>query len=185
MSDPRPPLSTTTSLKPAASVLAIAVAVLTIFLGINLIEAKPNPTTTTLPIIVGGLPATTGPSAMSTVCAHGGVIPSDVDSALVSPEGSLTSVAPRIRNAGAGDFDCEGTFVTPASPGRILGFYQAQLSVRGWRLFSRGSSTGQPQFLFQRASSDGFYWVIGVTVTHSHGSSSTWMFRVYQNSESV
>ena len=36
--------------------------------------------------------------------------------------------------------------------------------ARGWDLFSRGSSNGAPSSLFQKAGTDTFYWVVGITV---------------------
>ncbi|HEY5103987.1 MAG TPA: hypothetical protein VII65_02985, partial [Acidimicrobiales bacterium] len=61
----------------------------------------------------------------------------------------------------------------------------AQLEARGWNLFSKGSSTGKPQSLFQKAGNDGFYWVVGVTVTTSTKNNVAWTFRIYQNSQTI
>ena len=61
-------------------------------------------------------------------------------------------------------------------------FFDAQLEARGWSLFSKGASNGEPQSLFQKAGSDGFYWEVGVTVTKTSASTVYWTFRIYQNS---
>ena len=54
--EPRPPLTTTTSIWPAAGVLIFAVVVLAVFMVINLISDQGVSTTpTTLPVVVGGL----------------------------------------------------------------------------------------------------------------------------------
>jgi hypothetical protein len=67
----------------------------------------------------------------------------------------------------------------------LLGYYSAQLKARGWNLFSQGASNGSPQDLFQKAGSDTFYWVIGVTVTSSSATSTHWTYQIYQNSETI
>ena len=74
---------------------------------------------------------------------------------------------------------------TGANGPSLINFYDAQLESRGWNLFSSGASNGDPQSLFQKAGSDGFYWVIGVTVTTSNAARVDWTFRIYQNSETI
>jgi hypothetical protein len=59
------------------------------------------------------------------------------------------------------------------------------LEARGWSLFSKGASNGSPQSLFQKAGSDSFYWVVGITVHSSTKSSCRWTFTIYQNSGAV
>ena len=88
-------------------------------------------------------------------------------------------------NAGAGDFDCYQPLVTTTNSASLLKFYKSQLEVRGWNLFSQGSSKGSPQSLFQKAGNDGFYWVVGITITKSSHNLVDWTFRIYQNSETV
>jgi hypothetical protein len=89
-------------------------------------------------------------------------------------------------NLGAGDFDCVLPLTTThASASSLISFFNAQLEARGWNLFSKGASNGDPQSLFQKAGSDGFYWEVGVTVTKSSASSVQWTFQIYQNSETV
>jgi hypothetical protein len=182
---PRPPLTTTTSILPAMIVVGVAVATLAIFLTINLV-ANPRVTTThtTLPIIVGGLAQDPANHALSG-CQQAGNPPSDIATALMLPVDTVATGATRHRNAGAGEYDCERAFSSATSSARLLGFYRAHLEARGWHLFSRVSGGGQPQLLFQRAGSDTFYWVVGVTVTQHRPSTTRWTFRIYQNSAAI
>ncbi len=153
------------------------------FLLIDTIFNPTTTTTTTIPIVVGGLSPQTSPALLST-CANDAVTPGNIRPGVLLPEGTTPRGPATIANQGAGDFDCFRHLATHASAGRILGFYQGQLEARGWTLFSQGSGTGTPQMLFQKAGSDSFYWVIGVTVTQS-GSTSQWTYRIYQNSSAI
>ena len=184
--DLRPPLTTTTSLWPAAAVLGLAVVVLAGFMLINIIASpRVQTTSTTLPVVVGslGLAATSPARAL---CTATNAVPANVASGIVTPVHTTVAPGGLIVNQGAGDFDCVEPFTTAnASAGALLSFFDGQLSVRGWNLFSKGSSTGKPQSLFQKAGNDGFYWIIGVSVTASHHGSTTWTFRLYQNSETI
>ena len=185
MSDSRPPFGTTTSILPAASILGIAIGVLAIFLTLNIIASPRVSSTSTIPIVVGGLPVASGTSTFATTCNANQLVPDDVVRDLLLPVRTTQVHAPRVLNAGAGDFDCTADYRTTATSGEILGFFDDQLRVRGWHHFSTGSSKGEPQFLFQKSGSDGFYWIIGVTVTRSTSTTSTWTYRVYQSSETV
>lgn len=156
---------------------------LTIFLGLNGIASPGTATTTTIPVIVGGLNIDPSSTLLSQ-CANPAVTPSNITDGVIVPLGTFATAQTVIANQGAGDFDCFRTFDTASTASNLLGFYKAQLSVRGWNLFSQGASSGDPQLLFQKAGSDTFYWVIGVTVTRS-GPTSHWTFRIYQNSSSI
>jgi hypothetical protein len=183
--EPRAPLTTTTSIWPAAGVLIFAVLVLAVFLIINLISdqgvTKP---TTTLPVVVGGLDRAPS-AAVLDYCTSASEIPSNIDDVFLVPVGTTAKSGGNIPNAGAGDFDCYQPLVTTTDSASLLQFYKSQLEVRGWSLFSRGSSKGSPQSLFQKAGNDGFYWVAGITVTKSSHNVVDWTFRIYQNSETV
>jgi hypothetical protein len=186
MSDqPRAPLTTTTSIWPAAGVLIFAVVVLVVFMIINLISdqgvTKPQ---TTLPVVVGAI-AKAPSAAVLNFCTSRSEIPSNIDDVFLVPVGTTAKSAGSIPNAGAGDFDCYQPLVTTTNSASLLKFYKSQLEVRGWDLFSQGSSKGSPQSLFQKAGNDGFYWVAGITVTKSMSNSVDWTFRIYQNSETV
>jgi hypothetical protein len=186
MSDqPRPPLTTTTSIWPAAGVLIFAVVVLVVFLLINLISDQGvNTTPTTQPVVVGGLDKATS-SAVLHYCTSASEIPSNIDDVFIVPVGTMSASRGSIPNAGAGDFDCYQPLTTTTNGATLLKFYKTQLEARGWALFSQGSSKGSPQSLFQKAGNDGFYWVAGITVTKSSSNLVHWTFRIYQNSETV
>ncbi len=182
---PRAPLTTTTSIWPAAAVLIIAVAMLAIFLLLNLATNQGvTPTSTTLPVVVGGL-APAPSNAPLDYCRHTSEIPSNIAGAFLVPTGTRSVPGGNIPNAGAGDFDCYQPLVTPANSASLLAFYAAQLETRGWNLFSHGASNGAAQSLFQKAGSDSFYWIIGITVNRSTGANVHWTFRIYQNSVAI
>lgn len=181
---PRAPLTTTTSIWPAAAVLGIAVVMLALFMGINLMANQAVATTTTIPVIVGGLsPAPTG--AFLSDCKQPGNPPKNITPALMVPESTRANGGFRLPNAGAGDFDCYRSFITTAPANQVLAFYASELEARGWSLFSQGASNGAPQDLFQKAGSDTFYWVVGITVNTSSVKSTHWTYRIYQNSAAI
>jgi hypothetical protein len=99
--------------------------------------------------------------------------------------GTRIASAGTIPNAGAGDYDCYQPLITTTSSATLLNFYKTQLEARGWSLFSQGSSSGKPQSLLQKAGNDGFYWVVGISVTKSSSNLVHWTFRIFQNSETV
>lgn len=182
---PKAPLTTTTSLWPAAAILITAVVMLVVFMVINLVaDQGVAPTPTTMPIVVGALQAAPTASALE-YCMHNSVVPSNISGVFVVPTGTTTKPGANIPNAGAGDFDCYQPLVTSTNSGSLLDFYAAQLGARGWNIFSKGSSSGAPQSLFQKAGSDGFYWVVGVTVHSSSNGIVQWTFRIYQNSQTI
>jgi hypothetical protein len=173
---------------PALTVLLLAVGTLVIFLSINMIfdQGVSTPTSTTMAAtVVGAVPADTAPSPALAGCDAAANVPSNITDAFIWPAGT-TSASTTIVNAGAGDFDCVTTFTSSTySASQLLAFFNGELSVNGWNLFSQGASNGDPQYLFQKAGSDTFYWVVGVTVTRSRGSALTWTFRAYQNSSTI
>lgn len=186
--EPKPPLTTTTSLWPAAAVLGAAVVMLVIFLVINVVtnQGVIKETTTTLPLVVGGLQRDVAPGPALKYCLQSQEVPSNIADAFVMPVGTAPTGGASTPNSGAGDFDCyEPLVTTEANSASLINFYDAQLESRGWSLFSSGASDGDPQSLFQKAGSDGFYWVVGVTVTTSNATHVDWTFRIYQNSETI
>jgi len=186
--DPKPPLTTTTSLWPAAAVLGLAAVMLVVFLVINLVanQGVTKETTTTLPVVVGGLQRDVSPGPALKSCLQSVEVPSNIADAFVMPVGTSPTGGATTPNSGAGDFDCYEPLATiGASSAALISFYDAQLEPRGWSLFSTGASNGDPQSLFQKAGSDGFYWVVGVTVTKSSAARVDWTFRIYQNSQTI
>jgi hypothetical protein len=182
---PKAPLTTTTSIWPAAAVLGIAVVMLVIFMVINLVaDQGVATTTTTVPTVVGGLQSEPSGTLLSN-CKQPGNPPSNIDDAFLLPVTTRANGPFNLPNAGAGDFDCLRSFITQASPAELLGYYSTQLEARGWALFSTGSSKGSPQDLFQKAGADTFYWVVGITVNSTKSGSTNWTFRIYQVSETI
>ena len=185
-SKPKPPLTTTTSILPAAAVLGVAVLMLAIFMFINLVTDQGVSTTTTIPVIVGGV-SVDHSSTLLANCESPGTLPSNIVGGVIVPVTTRSRGPFQMPNSGAGDFDCYRPLATASSASALLGFYRAQLEARGWALFSSGASNGAPQYLFQKAGSDTFYWIIGITVDTGASSttSTAWTFRIYQNSESI
>jgi hypothetical protein len=180
----KPPLTTTTSIRPAMTVLVIAVATLAVFIVINAVAGTSvTQTPTTLPVVVGGLG--TAPGDELAGCRQPANPPADIATALRVPATSVVTARATVSNAGAGDFTCAATLRTAASPGRVLGYYRAQLEVLGWALFSTAPSHGHSQMLFQKAGADTFYWVVGVTIERAGPASTSWTYTVYQNSSSI
>ena len=180
----QPPLTTTTSILPAAMVLVVAVAMLAIFMFINLVVDQGVASTTTIPVVVGGLAIDTSSAALDN-CDPPSTIPLDIAPGLIVPASTHTRGPFRIPNAGAGDFDCSQPLRSATTASALLGFYKAQLEARGWALFSSGATNGAPQYLFQKAGSDTFYWIVGITVNSSRSESTNWTYRIYQNSEAI
>jgi hypothetical protein len=187
-SAPKPPVTTTTSLWPAAIILGLAVAMLGTFIFIDFLTDQTIVTkeTTTLPVVVGGLQANPSPGAKLQYCLQTEEVPSNITNAFVVPMNTVTRSGESTPDLGAGEFSCEQPFTTSgANSSAIIAFFNAQLQARGWSLFSHGASNGDPQSLFQNAGNDGFYWELGVTVTKSSATSVDWTFQIYQNSETV
>jgi len=180
---PKPPLTTTTSIWPAATVLVLGVLMLAVFLLINAVSDQGVTTPTTIAVVVGGL--STEQSHLLAGCEQPGTPPSNVVPALIVPTTTTATDSTSLPNQGAGDFDCARSFVSDVKPGELLGYYRAQLKAKGWNLFSQGASNGAPQDLFQKAGNDTFYWVIGITVTSSTVTSTHWTYQIYQNSETI
>jgi hypothetical protein len=186
--EPKAPLTTTTSLWPAAAVLGVAVIMLVVFMVINLVanQGVTKLSAAKTAVVVGGLQRDATPSASLLYCRQGQEVPTNIDDAFVFPVGTIARTGANTPNLGAGDFDCVLPLTTThASASSLISFFNAQLEARGWNLFSKGASNGDPQSLFQKAGSDGFYWEVGVTVTKSSASSVQWTFQIYQNSETV
>ena len=101
-----PPLSTTTSIKPAAIVLAIASATLVLFTGVGLITNPRVATTTTAPVyVIGTLERDRNATALS-ACELPGNPPADVVASLSIPIDSTARGAALWKGKGAGGFDC-------------------------------------------------------------------------------
>ena len=177
-----PPLSTTTSIKPAAIVLAIATATLVLFTGVGLITNPRVATTTTAPVyVIGTLERDRNATALS-ACELPGNPPTDVVASLSIPIDSTARGAALWKGKGAGGFDCTQRVETRHAETEVLAFYKAHFVAQGWKLFSEGPAykSGAQQLLFQKAGSDTFYWIAGITVAASTTQSTTYAFRLYQ-----
>lgn len=184
---PKPPVTTTTSIWPAAAILGLAVVMLGVFLLVDFVTSKGVvPPPTTLPAVVGGLTRDANPTPALKYCLQSEEVPSNLDSAFLVPDNTVPRSGANTPDLGAGEYDCiEPMSTTGATSGQIISFFNAQLETRGWSLFSKGASNGHPQSLFQKAGSDGFYWELGITVTKSTASHVDWTFEIYQNSDTV
>jgi hypothetical protein len=184
---PRPPLTTTTSLWPAAVILGLAVIMIGVFLLIDFATNKGVVSVpTTIPTVVGGLAIDAKPAPALQYCLQSQEVPSNLHDAFIVPEHTVARPGANTPDLGAGEYDCfEPMATTRASSNQIITFFDAQLEARGWSLFSRAASNGDPQSLFQQAGSDGFYWELGITVTKATSSTVFWKFTIYQNSGTV
>jgi hypothetical protein len=185
---PQPPVTTTTSLWPAAIILGLAIVMVGTFMFIDFLTNQTVVTkeTTTIPVIVGGLQADPSPGAKLQYCLQTEEVPTNIADGFVVPVNTATRNGESTPDLGAGEFSCEQPFVTTGtSSSAIITFFNSQLQARGWSLFSRSASNGDPQSLFQKAGDDGFYWELGVTVTKSTATSVDWTFQIYQNSETA
>jgi hypothetical protein len=147
---------------------------LVVFMVINLVanQGVTKLSAAKTPVVVGGLQRDAAPGASLLYCRQGQEVPTNIDGAFVVPVGTTARPGASTPNLGAGDFDCRQPMTTThASASSLIGFYNAQLEARGWNLFSKGASNGDPQSLFQKAGSDGFYWEVGVTVTKTSSTS--------------
>jgi hypothetical protein len=183
---PQPPLTTTTSIKPAAVVLGIAAFVLVFFTSINIVANPSVLTTTTIPIVVGALPIDTT-STLLVECQLPENPPTDISASLLIPTQSSAESAIRWRGKGPGGYDCARDISTVAPTSELLGFYKSQMEARGWKLFSRGDGfhSKKPQMLFQKAGSDTFYWILGVSVIRDSPTTTDYTFRVYQGASLI
>ena len=182
--DLKPPLTTTTSIWPAAMIMIIAVVMLAVFLGINIVadQGVTKTKTTAVPVVVGGL-ATDAHSTLLQNCHQPGNPPANIASAMIVPVDTSSTGPAQIPDEGAGEFDCYRPLSTTATPAAIISYYANHLEALGWGLFSKGTSTGTPQDLFMKAGSDGFDWVLGVTVTSTTSAATQWKYTIYQDSD--
>jgi hypothetical protein len=177
---PRPPLTTTTSIKPAATVLIAGAVMLVVFVLINVLFDS-STTTPTSVIVVGGLPPDRTSTLMSE-CVQGGAPPSDIASGLIVPIHSTATGPVNHHGNDPAAFDCSRGLHAPYSNAQILGFYVDQLRGLGWHQFSSGTAHGGgQQILFQKAGSDTFYWIEGVTTNPSATGQGGWTLRIYQD----
>jgi hypothetical protein len=177
--EPRAPLTTTTSIRPAASVLVIAMVMLIVFIAINTVfdqAAAPSQSTV---VVVGGLNLD-AQSHLFTACDVNGEPPSNIRSAFLVPI-DTRALSP-VNHHSHSSYDCSRELSSTHPQSQILGFYRDQLVARGWSLFSRGPAprTGKEEYLFSKAGNDTFFWVVGVIITSHHRASTHWTVYLQQ-----
>ena len=130
----KPPLTTTTSLWPAAAILIMAVVMLGVFLAVDFVTSKGVvPTPTTVPVVVGTLSRDTHPTAALKYCQQSEEVPSNLDNSFIVPVNTEPRSGANTPDLGAGEFDCiEPMQTTQATGGQIIKFFDAQLESRGW-----------------------------------------------------
>lgn len=174
---PAPPPTRRVSILPAAAVLGVAVLTLLVFGFLNLV-ASPRTTTTTQPVIFGGL--SVGRTTIFNTWTASGVVPANVASALIVPRGArlLSTVAV---GGGQDAFDREDRLVVAAPRSRLLGFYRTHLLASGWTVISTsGTAGGGVELLFQKGGTDGFYWEAGVVAAAPSARTTPYTLRLFQ-----
>lgn len=156
------------SLRPALVVLGVAfVLVLAFGVGSALTgSSSPSPGR---PTTVHGIPLATSPGAGALRPIEvPGTPPADVLGSIVVPAGSSTvSSTPW---DGLTQYSGTMRFSLRSSQAAVVAFFRKELLARGWSLLSVGAAHDQPgstEVLAQRASTDGWYWDIGVVVSPS------------------
>jgi len=106
---------------------------------------------TTIPTVVGGLPLDAKPGAALQYCLQSEEVPRNIDSAFIVPEETVPRPGANTPDLGAGEYDCyEPMATTGASSGALIKFFDTQLEARGWSLFSKGASNGDPNHCSKR-----------------------------------
>ncbi len=183
---PVPPLTTTTSIRPAMSVLLIGLVLLVGFLILDGVFGSPATAPPPSIVVVNGL-ATAPDNAVLAGCITPSNPPEDVSQAYLVPVGTVRAGTTRMQSNDPGGYDCTVRLFVKAPKAQVLGFYAAHFESQGWKVISTGMAAGGggEQELYERASSDTFYWVAGVTIVHSTPSSTTWNLRFYQDDSFV
>jgi hypothetical protein len=171
------------SILPAASVLALAVLTLVIVLIANSFDTS-IVTPTTLPVILGALPAASPATDASLFpkAVQEGVPPANIASVFIAPRGTTYVGADDTGGSGVDDYDSEWTYSVPAPRARLLGFYSANLKALGWHLFSTGAAPNGAgdELLFQKGGTDGSYWDSGVVAQPTAAEETIFTFRIFQ-----
>lgn len=117
----------------------------------------------TLPgVAVAALPA--GPDLAR--IASAGQPPADVVDALVVPAGARVT-GTRDEDAGVSQYDRSIELSVPATPSELRAFYRAELAHLHWTFLGEVPLDGGQgtEILAKRASTDGYYWEVGVLIT--------------------
>ena len=163
----RPPSARGISIRPAMTVLVLALVILGAFVTIGIVTshqpARVDTQRTESPVPGSALRAVPAANQLS-VISQGGEPPANVVNAVVLPAGSVRTAH---QDNGAGQYDQQVTFRSGASQGALVGFFAAALRQQGWQIFSQGPAAHQPgttEVLGKLPGSDGYYWEIGALV---------------------
>ena len=156
------------SIRPAMTVLILALVILGVFVTIGIVTSQ-HPTAvrtdrTAAPVPGSALRAVPAAGQLS-VISHGGAPPANILNAVVLPAGSVRTG--HQTNAGADQYDRQVTFRSAASQGALVAFFASALPQEGWQVFSKGPAVHHPtttEVLAKLAGSDGYYWEIGTLV---------------------
>ncbi len=91
--------------------------------------------------------------------------PRDILDHLVVPSGARRNGA-HCQSGGVSLYDCQVRLSLSAPPSQVVGFFSAALRHEGWSKLAKDATVqgNGTELLAQRASSDGFYWEVGVVV---------------------
>ena len=159
----------TPSVKPALVVVGIAVGLIALFGVLAALTGgagtPPAPSSSSAPVKGATLASQPAAAALKPIVQLS-TPPADVLGALVLPKGA-TTVSSSPWN-GSTQYAAKMRFDVAASQASVLSFYKAELKSLGWSISSTGAAErqkGATEVLAQRASSDGWYWEIGVVVS--------------------
>jgi hypothetical protein len=155
-------------MRPAMTVLILAVVILGVFVTIGILTSQ-HPATIRSQAGAGRVPGSSlraeGAAGALSVISHGGEPPANIVNAVVLPAGSVR-VGHQDNGAG-GQYDQQVTFRSTASQGALVTFFAAALRQQGWQIFDRGPAAHAPgttEVLAKLAGSDGYYWEVGALV---------------------
>lgn len=177
---PRPPLTTTTSIKPAMTVVVVALLTLITFGIIDVATGQSVAPPSTV-VVVGGL-AIQPHSTVMKGCETDSVIPGNVISAYIVPVHARDDGAADVETSAADAYECSQEITAPYPQSEILGFYLAEYKALGWDAYSQGPSPhGGQEALFDIEGTDTFYWEGGVVINSTSATSTSWTLTFFQN----
>lgn len=178
-SAPIAPPSRRTSILPAAVVLLTAIAVLGLFVIVD-VTTSSNTTTTTMPLVENNGLRPLAHAKFFAGDVTEGVPPRDVASALLVPVGTTYLGTVTTGGNSFTNYDVEVRLSVRAPRADLLGFYEANLHALGWSLFSSsGAADDADELLFQRSGSDGNYWETGVVANPTSGGRTAYELRLF------
>ena len=156
-------------MRPAMIVLGLAGLILVVFVTIGIVStqspAAVQHSDTAVAVRGVSLRAVQAATLLSPIVSAGEP-PNNILNAVDLPTGSAR-VSHQNNTAGAGQFDAQVTFSSPASQAALTAFYAADMKSRGWQIVDQGTARNNPgglEVLGKLAGSDGYYWELGATV---------------------